>query len=107
MNLACDENIKTSITDLLLQEGHDAVRIQDIELGISDVDVIEYCREDGRVLLTNDDDFFAFDSHPGILFLSHQTTPARKVANAVRHIDRQLSVSELEDTVLHVPDGWV
>lgn len=107
MNLACDENIKTSITDLLAQEGHDVVRIQDIELGIDDGEVIEYCREDGRVLLTNDDDFFDFDAYPGILFLARQTTAPRDVANAVRHIDQQLSGDELEGTVLHVPDGWI
>ena len=81
MNLACDENIKTSIT--------------------------EYRRENGRVLLTNDDDFFDFETHPGILFLAYQTTPARDVANAIRHIDRQFSADGLENTVLHVPDGWV
>ncbi|NEU57245.1 DUF5615 family PIN-like protein [Halorussus sp. MSC15.2] len=107
MNLAVDENIKASITDLLAQEGHDVVRIQDVELGISDTAVIDYCRAEGRVLLTNDDDFFDFDSHPGALFLTHQTTPARDVVNAIRHIERQLSADELEGIVLHVPDGWV
>ena len=107
MNLVSDENITTSIVGLLAQEGHDVVRVQDIELGIGDTDVIGYCREEVRVLLTNDDDFFDFDSHPGILFLARQTTPPRDVANAVRHIEQQFSVEELADTVLHVPDGWV
>lgn len=107
MKLACDENIKASITDLLVQEGHDVIRIQDVELGIGDWDVIEYCREEQRVLLTNDTDFFDFDSHSGTLFLTHQTTPARDVANAVRHIEQQFRAEELEGLVLHVPDGWV
>lgn len=106
MNLVCDENIKASITNLLAQEGHDVVRVQDVELGIGDSDVIEYCREETRVLLTNDD-FFGFDSHPGILFLAHQTTPARDVANAVRQIERQFTADELAGNILHVPDGWV
>ena len=107
MNLAVDENVKASVTNLLAQEGHDVVRVQDVELGIDDRDVIGYCREERRVLLTNDDDFFDFDSHPGILFLTHQTTPAREVANAVRHVEHQFSADQLCDTVLHVPDGWV
>jgi len=107
MRLLCDENIKASVTDLLGQEGHDVVRVQDVELGIGDDEVIEFCRAERRVLLTNDDDFFDFDSHPGILFLTHQTTPARDVVNAIRHVERQLSAAELADVVLHVPDGWI
>lgn len=106
MNLVCDENVKTSILNLLIQEGHDVVRVQDIELGINDSDVIEYCRSERRVLLTNDDDFFDFDSHPGVLFLARQTAAPRDVANAVRRIERQFSTEELADTVLHVPGGW-
>lgn len=107
MNLVCDENIKTSIIGLLAQEGHDVVRVEDIERGIDDSEVMQHCQEQGRVLLTNDDDFFDFDSHPGILFLVHQTTPQRDVANAVRHIEHQFSAEELTDTVLHVPNGWI
>jgi predicted nuclease of predicted toxin-antitoxin system len=107
MKLVADENIKSSITDLLVQEGHEVVRVQDVELGISDREVIEYCRAESRVLLTNDDDFFDFDSHPGTLFLTHQTTSAREVVNAIRHIERQLSADDLSGIVLHVPDGWV
>ncbi|WP_135828717.1 DUF5615 family PIN-like protein [Halorussus halobius] len=107
MKLLADENIKTSITNLLAQEGHPVVRVQDVELGIEDGKIVDYCRAERRVLLTNDDDFFDFDSHPGVLFLAHQTTPARDVANAVRHIERQFSTEELADAVLHVPDGWV
>jgi len=81
--------------------------VQDVELGIGDSDVIEYCSEERRVLLTNDDDFFDFDFHPGVLFLNRQTTHARVVANAVRHIEQQFPAAELEGTVLHVPNGWV
>jgi len=107
MNLVVDENIKASVTDLLRQEGHDVVRVQDVELGIGDSDVISYCRNERRVLLTNDDDFFDFDTHPGVLFLTHQTASAREVVNAIRHVERQFSADELDGLVLHVPDGWV
>ena len=67
MRCCCDENIKRSISVLLGQEGHDVVRVQD-ELGLStpDSEIIAYCNETNRVLLTNDDDFFSFDSHPGV-----------------------------------------
>ncbi|MFC4986886.1 DUF5615 family PIN-like protein [Saliphagus infecundisoli] len=58
MRLCCDENIKRSIYSLLEQEGYEVVRVQDeLTLGDDDSEVIEYCRAEQRVLLTNDDDF--------------------------------------------------
>ncbi|MBP1922153.1 hypothetical protein J2751_001159 [Halorubrum alkaliphilum] len=43
MRLCCDENIKRSITNLLAQEGYDAVRVQDeLELGFED-EAIRLC----------------------------------------------------------------
>lgn len=108
MRVLSDENIKRSITRLLSQEGHDVVRVQDeLDLGFDDSDIIDYCHNEGRVILTNDDDFFDFDDHSGVLFLTRQTTPARDVANAIRYIERQFGSDELEGIVLHVPDGWV
>ena len=75
MKLCCDENIKRSITTILDQEGHDVVRVQDeLDLGDADRTVLEFCRETDRILLTNDDDFFDFETHPGILFLDEQRT---------------------------------
>ena len=106
MKLCCDENIKRSVTALLAQEGHDVVRVQDeFELGSEDRALIEFCRDRDRVLLTNDDDFFSFDDHPGVLFLTSQQTPPRDVATALRRIDRQ--VPDPADRVWHVPDGWL
>jgi len=105
MKICCDENISRSIVDLLRQEGHDVCRVQDeIGLATADPNVIAWCREHDRVLFTNDDDFFAFDTHPGILFLDDQRTPPRDVATAVQRLDRV--VPELADRVWHVPDGW-
>ena len=70
MRLCCDENIKRSITNLLAQEGYDVVRVQDeLGLGFEDEAIIRFCRETDRVLLTNDDDFFEFEDHPGVPFL--------------------------------------
>jgi len=82
MRLCCDENIKRSITNLLAQEGYDAVRVQDeLELGFEDEAIIRFCREESRVLLTNDDDFFEFEDHPGVLFLAEQRTPPRRAGD--------------------------
>jgi predicted nuclease of predicted toxin-antitoxin system len=106
MKLCCDENIKRSIVQILSQEGHDVVRVQDrLELGFSDSEIIAFCRESDRVLLTNDDDFFRFNTHPGILFLVDQQTSPRVVVTAIGCIERY--VPEIAGHVWHVPDGWV
>jgi predicted nuclease of predicted toxin-antitoxin system len=84
MKLCCDENIKRSITTILDQEGHDVVRVQDeLDLGDTDRTVLEFCRETDRILLTNDDDFFDFETHPGILFLDEQRTSTRTTERPV------------------------
>ncbi|ERH03142.1 MAG: hypothetical protein J07HN6_00146, partial [Halonotius sp. J07HN6] len=75
MRCCYDENIRRSISVLLAQEDHDIVRVQD-ELGLimPNNEIIDYCNETDRVLLTNDDDFFSYDTHPGICFLEAQRT---------------------------------
>jgi predicted nuclease of predicted toxin-antitoxin system len=106
MRLCCDENVKRSVTELLSQEGYDVVRVQDeLELGFEDAEIIAFCRETDRVLLTNDDDFFHFEDHPGILFLDEQRTPPRDVVTAIGRIDRH--VPEMAGQVWHLPDGWI
>ena len=106
MRICADENIKRSITTLLEQEGYDVVRVQDeLELGFEDEAIVAFCRAHDLVLLTNDDDFFAFDDHPGILFLTEQRIPPRDAVTAIQRIDRY--VDDLAGTVWHVPDGWV
>lgn len=69
MKLCCDENIKRSITDLLEKEGYDVVRVQDeLELGFEDEAIVRFCRENHRVVLTNDDDFFTSRNTPEFCF---------------------------------------
>lgn len=105
MRLCCDENVKRSVTSLLRQEGHDVVRVQDeLELGDGDAEIVAFCRETDRVLLTNDDDFFEFDDC-GVLFLTEQGAPPREVATAIQRIDRHSD--RAADRVWHVPNGWV
>lgn len=106
MRICVDENVKRSLTALLEQEGYDVVRVQDeLELGFEDAAILNFCRRTRRVLLTNDDDFFEFEDHHGILFLAEQRTPPRKAVTAIQRIDRH--VDDLDGRVCHVPDGWV
>jgi hypothetical protein len=54
--------------------------------------------------MTNDDDFFHFETHPGILFLDEQRTSPRG-RNSDQRIDRH--VPDVSDQVWHLPNGWV
>lgn len=107
MRLLCDENVRGSIVRLLGQEGYDVERVQDaLGVGFEDEAIVEYCRSKDRVLLTNDEDFFAVDGHPGVLFLDEQAGSPREVVVAIQRIERHVGVEALEDQVWHVPDGW-
>jgi hypothetical protein len=46
----------------------------ELELWFEDEEIVRFCRETDRVLLTNDD-FLEFDDHPGIFFPEEQRTP--------------------------------
>lgn len=108
MKILCGESVRGSLVRLLEQEGHDVARVQDdLDVGFDDTEIIESCRETGRVVLTNDEDFFAFDSHPGVLFLDSQRTPPRDAVTAVQRIERHVDADTLENAVFHVPDGWI
>lgn len=97
MRLLCDENVRRSIYDVLSQEGHDAVRVQDgLEIGFGDEALVRFCREEGRILPTNDDDLLRFDDHPGVLFLVRQTASPRSVATAVRRTEPLVGAAALE-----------
>lgn len=106
MRVFCDENVKFSLYNLLRQEGHDCVRIEDtLGKGASDEEIAEYCREENRLILTSDDDFLTLTEQPGIIFLNEQTTSSKKVANSMRRIEA--SVDEPEKHVFYVPGDWV
>lgn len=52
MRICCDENIKRSVTELLVQEGYDVVRVQDeLDLAFDDGEIISFCRETDRLVL--------------------------------------------------------
>lgn len=91
---------------LYREGGHDVVSVQDdLELRFDDGAIVQYWREEGRIILTNDG-FFRFDDHPGVLFLARRTAAPRAVATAVRHAESLVGVDALDGRMLHVPGEW-
>jgi predicted nuclease of predicted toxin-antitoxin system len=76
MELLADENIETEWIQALRDDGHDIVRVVDIEnLGVSatDPDVLAAAIREDRVLLTADQSDFSnppADEHPGIIIIA-------------------------------------
>lgn len=58
MNFKVDENLHDEVAVLLRQHGHDAVTVYDQHLqGGMDDDLADVCRNEGRVIVTQDLDF--------------------------------------------------
>jgi predicted nuclease of predicted toxin-antitoxin system len=110
MELLADENVETEWIQALRDDGHDVVRVVDIEdLGVSasDPDVLAVATRKDRVLLTADQSDFSnppADEHPGIIIIADVTRTGGEVRRAVRRIER--SVSDLADHVAYVSD-WL
>lgn len=110
MELLADENVETEWIQALRDDGHDVVRVVDVEdLGVSasDPDVLAVATRKDRVLLTADQSDFSnppADEHPGIIIIADVTRTGDEVRRAVRRIER--SVSDLSDHVAYVSD-WL
>ncbi len=60
-----DENLHEEVADLLRQHGHDAVTVYDQQMqGRGDDNVAAVCRQDGRVIVTQDLDFSNILTYP-------------------------------------------
>lgn len=111
MRLLADEHVPPAIVSALRGEGHDvAVVGEAVELGTSDVTLLEYAHETDRVIVSEDTDFqganpeLAVESQPGVLACDTASPPGQIVA-AIRQID---AVSDdLTGAVLFVPGDWV
>jgi|GEM_PF-2031606 len=110
MDLLADENAETEWVHALRNDGHDVVRVVDVEeLGVSAVDpnVLEIATRDDRALLTADQSDFSdppTDEHAGIVIVADVTRTGGEIRRAVRRIER--SVPDLSRQVAYVSD-WL
>ena len=96
MELLADENVETEWVQALRDDGHDVVRVVDIEeLGVSATDPngLMAAAQRDRVLLTADQSDFndpPTDDHPGIIIIADVTRTGGQVRRAVRRIERSI-----------------
>jgi hypothetical protein len=110
MELLADENAETKWIQALRDDGHDVVRVVDIEgLGVSATDpsVLSVASQQSRVLLTADQSDFSDppkDDHRGIIIIADVKRTGGEVRRAVRRIER--SVPDLSGHVAYISD-WL
>lgn len=110
MDLLADENVETEWIQALRDDGHDVVRVVDVdELGVSatDPDVLSVAIRQERVLLTADQSDFSdppIENHRGIIIVADVTRTGGEVRRAVRRIEH--SFADFSGNVAYVGD-WL
>lgn len=111
MKFIADEHIPPAFVTALRGEGYDVTTVGDVlDLGSDDESILAYAREENRVVLSADTDFWGADptldltDHPGVLACNVNAPPG-DIAAAVRQIDAMSS--DLTDTVIFIPSHWV
>jgi predicted nuclease of predicted toxin-antitoxin system len=99
-----NENVNPSVAAALLRMEIDVTVTRAVGLqGCSDQEQIEFCRREGRILLTHDVDFLVFanqdNNHPGIIYCQLGTRTIGEIVNTVILIYEVLTPQEMAGNV--------
>ncbi|ESS03952.1 MAG: protein of unknown function DUF82 [uncultured archaeon A07HR67] len=109
--ILADENVEQATINYLRKLGHDVEWIGGVDelgLGADDESIATYGRETDRLILTQDDDFFAqlnIGETAGILFQKDQRLSAREVGDIVHELSEYIDQSEM--TLEYVSRNWL
>jgi predicted nuclease of predicted toxin-antitoxin system len=99
--ICCDENVWMPVAEGLRRRGWDVTTAtKEGTLGHTDRQHIRYASENGRVILTFDDDFLSLveseyeDEHPGVIYVSQHGSG---VGELVRRVDSALERADVDD----------
>jgi predicted nuclease of predicted toxin-antitoxin system len=97
----CDENVWMPVAEGLRRRGWDVTTaVEEGTLGYTDRQHIRYASDNGRVILTFDDDFLSLveseyeGGHPGVVYVSQH---GRDVGELIRRIDSALEREDVDD----------
>ncbi len=109
MEFVADEHVPSAVINALRSKGYDVVHApEQYTQGDEDIDLLENCAEDGRVLLTNDRDFVRLaeeTDHSGVVIYTDQQRPPREVLKAVIRVDDAYS-DDLQNRTVWL-EGWL
>lgn len=83
MKFLIDVNVGGSITDLMIDSGHDVVEVRSIDPRMHDVEILNWAVKEKRVIITTDNDFEKMiwhqkKDHCGVLRLQKLPRTERK-----------------------------
>ncbi len=109
--LLADENVERATIDYLRKLDHDVEWIGDVSelgLGADDESIATYARENGRLILSQDDDFFTrvdVGRTAGVLFQKDQTLSAREVGDIIHELFEYVDQDDI--TLEYVSRSWL
>lgn len=99
-----DEDVPRPIVEKLRSRAFKIFYIEEEMKSSTDERVLEKPVQLDIPVLTFDNDFFQFSSHPGVLHIT-QRTNYDQVVNAVEDVVMRLQKSEVEDSVIRINPG--
>lgn len=108
MRLVCDHHVPTRLVTAFRETPWvDVVTVAEtLDPDADDADIVEFAVDTGRVILTNDDDFFTIDGQYGLLVYEQVNRPApTEVVAAIDSI--RDAYEDHREITEWVPDGWV
>ena len=100
LSFRADEHVDSAFVTALRAEGYAVSTVnEDYERGLHDEDHLVACRESGRVVLRNDDDFVELGrhvEHAGIIRYSEQSLAPGEFVRAIRRIDGHFSPEAMD-----------
>ena len=107
-----DENIAAPLADKLAKTGHDVERVVDVsELGegVDDTTIRRYAVEEGRIIVTSDDDFVQMpvDSHSGVFYVPDQSLTTHELYRIIQRVIEVFPNGEAMETVTYITTDWL
>jgi predicted nuclease of predicted toxin-antitoxin system len=106
--LVADENVPTPVVEALRSNGYEVHRAQEeYGQGTADGEILEACADEGRVILTNDNDFALLvedAEHAGVVVYNDQNLRTREILRGVVSIDNAYDSPENQ---LEWLEGWI
>ncbi|GJQ53113.1 MAG: hypothetical protein HKUEN02_19600 [Anaerolineaceae bacterium] len=94
-----DEHIHPGVTKALRQHDIDVLTAQQTgNLNMDDGEHLQFAISEGRVLVTQDEDFLKATSHRGIAY-AHQRTPMRQIIDGLVLIAETMTEEEMIDHI--------
>ena len=98
LTFLADESCDFSIVRPLRQNGFDVKSISEETPGITDSDVIEMAKREGRILITEDKDFgelvYAHQRpHGGVIFIRYPSYAKKSIADVIDHLVKTKGVA--------------